>query len=237
MVKVKVLYKSPRGVMSFDRRKPIFLHKGYKKHLEVGLGIIDMDSFIDKGEYAFANITNVEGVLDIAHFNIELYENVGVPQTILKGVYGNSVFIKEVYKDNAIIKALDKDGSVLIRETRKTKNNAINTYFCRLDNVLSDWEDITDVVLASIIKSIKDKKSELNIANPYILYALKRLIKNKVVKYDNGVIVAEGKHEHLIIWGEGNKSSMAWFGRPIKGIGTSIDITHDIKNFMVENGI
>lgn len=237
MSKVMVLYKTLRGVVAFDKRKPIFQHKNSKTELKEGLGVIVENSFVDKGNYAFAEMRNIESVFPDVYLTVDYFENVGVPAKIYKGEYGGNVFIKEEYPDKTFIKALDAEGNILIQEIMKSKKNALNISYCRLDNAVVNWEDITDSVVSSILESIKSKKCDINLGNPYILYALKPLYKKKVVKLENGVILAFGNHETLAIWGNGNQASMAWLGRSVEDIGTMVDIKEDVKSKMLELGI
>jgi hypothetical protein len=234
---VKVLYRSPKGVMSFERKKPIFQQKGSTTKLEIGLGLIVTDSFVDKGDFAFAEIINVQGVLPATYATIDNFENVGVPVTIHIGTYGNSLFIKEEYKDKTVIKALDEVGNILLSENKQVNYDAFNSYYFRLDNVITDWKDVTAEILEGIVGSIRCKEADLNIGNPYILYALKRLYRKKVLKASNGVIIAEGRHESLVIWGTSDKASMAWCGRILDSIGKTTDITEELGIKMLESGL
>lgn len=234
---VKVLYSGNRGIVTFDKKKPIFQHKNSKVTLDIGLGIIDEESLVDKGKFAFAEITNVTSVIPSVYLTIDYYENVGVPLKIFKGVYGNCVFIKEEYLGKTFIKALDEEGKTLVHESAKGYNGTYNMNFGRLDNAMGVWEDITEGVLANIVDSINIKNSEVNLSNPYILLALKRLQKNNIGKASNGVIFATGKYESLVIWGNDNRVSMAWLGRCIENSDVFIDIKDELNSKMIECGI
>jgi hypothetical protein len=234
---VKILYKSARGVMSFDKKKPIFQHKNSEVCLSVGLGVIVEGSFVDKGKFSFAEMENIESVLPPCYLTIDYFENVGVPQKIFKGIYGNSIFIKEEYLNKTFIKALDIDGNILIHETLQAKNNSFNIHFGRLDNAIGLWSDITEYVHNKILSSIESKNSDVNLNNPYILYALRRLHNNSLMKSSNGVILATGKYETLVVWGKDSSASMAWFCKRIETTDAMEDIKEDVKRKMVENGI
>lgn len=233
----KVVYRSARGFMLFEKKKPIFQNRMSNVKLNVGLGVVVAGSLYDKEDYAFAEINNIISVIPDCYYTPEYFENVGVPFKVSKGVYGDSVFLKEEYLKKSYIKALDKDGNVLLQESKRVKNNSLNTYYTRLDNAVGDWEDITDSVRSGVLDSIMEKECELNINNLYILSSLSRLVQNSVVKTVNGVIFAKGTHESLAIWGNGNKASMAWIGQTPENIGITEDITEEVKRLLAENDL
>jgi hypothetical protein len=234
---VKVLYRSAKGVMSFDKKKPIFQHKSSKVKLELGLGVIDETTLVDKGDYSFAEMKNVVSVLPESYLTVEYFENIGVPHKIYKGTYGNCIFIKEEYLDREFIRAMSEDGTILIQENKRVRNGALNMYYARLDNVIGDWEDITEYLAAKIFNGLMEKNCDLNLGNPYILYAMKRLYQNSIVKAANGVVFATGNFETLAIWGNKNKASMAWLGRRVEDVALTEDIRPEVELLMRENGI
>lgn len=223
-----MLFKSSQGVMTFERKKPVFHNRYSKRKAELGLGVYDNKTFKDKGEYAFADIRNIYSVIPEGYFTVDYFENVGVPLKVSRGIYGGSILLKEEYKDKSIIKALDANANILLSETSKVKDTLENIHYTRIDGVVSTWEDITDIAVSKILASLRTKKVDLNISNPYILYALRLLTRNSILKTSNGVILASGRHETLALWGEGCKASMCWMGRHVTWDGSVIDIREDV---------
>lgn len=235
----KVLYKGTQGVMAFEKKKVVFQHRSNENDIKVGLGVIDLDSYVDKGNYAFATMQNIVSVLPDTYATVDFFENKGVPIKIQKGVYGDSTFIKEDYADKSFIKAYDAVGNTLLYENKAVKNKdftGLNMYYCRLENTVGTWVDITDEVASAILESIVAKKCDLDIMHSYIfMYTMKGLKKNKVVKLSNGVIMADGKHETLVFWGEGDTVRMAWLGRRLD-LSENEDITAEVAKIL-ENSV
>ena len=138
---------------------------------------------------------------------------------IYKATYGDSVLIKEEYHDKkVIIKAFDADGNILIQEYKYKKNSKkaddLNIFYCRIDNVIKEWEDITAEIVDNIITDIAAKNCEVEYDNVTLLYALRGANIKGAVKLSNGAILVEGKHESLAFWKtEDNTVLMAWLGR------------------------
>lgn len=234
---VRVLYQGSRGVMALFKKKPVFQIRGCDEKLERGLGELDIETFLDKGNYAFAKIRNVVSVFPEGYKKIEFFTNRGVPHQIFTGNYGESLFFKEVYSQNkAVISAFNDKGEVLLREHMLSKSGAQNMYYNRLDSVIDNWKDITDEVVSALKQDILSKKANINLKNPYLLYVLRSLRKSKVGMLDNGVILADGNYETLVIWGEGNDISMTWFGRKIEDFQVK-DIISEVQELLVKNGL
>jgi hypothetical protein len=234
LLDIKVLYKSAEGVMLTANKKTVFHHRRSKELTKIGLGVYDPKTLVDKGTFAFAEIKNVFSVLPSAYMAVDHFENVGVPQKVFRGSYGDSIFIKEEYLNRTSIKAFDHNGVVLIQENTHLKNGKMNLHYYRLDNVVSSWEDITEQLLSSILLSLESKICDIELNNYFILFALKRLYRNKVVKSANGVIFATGKHETLVIWGNCTNFGMSWLGRIVEPSGITEDISNELVPLMQE---
>lgn len=212
---LKVFYAGEKGIMTFSNKKTIFQHREERENVKEGLGVIVEDSFYDKGNYAFAVFKNVPTVVPDTYYNVNFFNNRGVPLKIEKGMYGDNVLVKETYKDRTYIRAYKEDGSVGLYESQVIKNadyEGPNVYFNRLEEVVKTWEDITESVVEKVIESVTELKSSLSLEDESVLAALRGLGKNKIYRMDNGVIIADGKFESLVIWGEPNEAKMCWLG-------------------------
>lgn len=219
MNELKVFYDGERGLMTFDNRKTIFQHRENKENVEKGLGVVLEDTIWDKGNYAFAVFKNVATVLPKNYFTINFFVNKGVPVKVQKGTYGKNVLVKEVYKDRTYIRAYKEDGTIGLYESQniiKDNYEGPNVYFNRLDDIVTDWVDITEKLEKGVFDSIKSLHCDYDFENEDVFNALKGLNHNRIYKLDTGVLIADGKFESLIIWSENNVVKMAWLGRKIK---------------------
>lgn len=235
MSKVKVFYRGTAGVMTFMGRRPVFQHRNSEEKLDIGLGVIDENTIVDKGRYMFAHMRNVRSVLPA--FKLETFKERGsVPQKIYKGTYGNNILLKEQGLVQTFITAYDEEGNQLLRHKKFIKEGEINTNYSRIDKLVEDWEDITDQVVFQLVDDILNKKAQINLANAYLLYILKRVYKNGVYRLANGVIVADGNYESLIVWNDGD---MVWFGRKFdKSRSENVeDITKQVESLIKDMGI
>ena len=212
---LKVFYKGDKGLMTFCNKKTVFQHREERENVQEGLGIIVDDTFFDKGNYAFAVFKNVLTVVPTSYYDINFFNNRGVPVKIEKGTYGDNVFVKETYKDRTYIRAYKEDGSIGLYESKTIKNNDYegpNVYFNRLEDIINDWEDITDIVVDKVMKSIDNLVCKATLEDETVLTALKGLGRNTIYRLDSGVIIADGKFESLVIWGEPEAIKMCWLG-------------------------
>lgn len=229
---LKVFYESEKGLMTFDNKKTIFQHREGREGVDLGLGVIIEDSIFDKGTYGFAIFKNVTTTIPKTYFNIGFFNNRGVPSKVEKGVYGSNILLKETYTDRTYIRAYKEDGTVGLYESQIIKNadyEGPNIYFNRLEDVIVEWEDITESVLSAVFESVKELDCTLNLSNEIVLGALRGLGKNTIYRLDSGVIVADGKFESLIIWSDSSEIKMAWLGRKIDFTQFNYeDITEDV---------
>lgn len=215
----RMIFKGDKGYMMFDGKKAIFQNKQTEDSVKEGIGTIDVDSVVDKATYAFADMTNVNAVIPTVYNTVDFFANRGVPMKIYKATYGDSVLVKEEYHDKkVIIKAFDADGNILIQEYKYKKNSKkaddLNIFYCRIDNVIKEWEDITAEIVDNIITDIAAKNCEVEYDNVTLLYALRGTNIKGAVKLSNGAILVEGKHESLAFWKTAdNTVLMAWLGR------------------------
>ena len=213
---LKVFYAGEKGLMTFNNKKTVFQHREEREGGKEGLGIIIENTLFDKGNYAFAIFKNVETVVPENYNTLGFFNNKGVPLKIEKGLYGDNVILKETYKDRTYIRAYKEDGSIGLYESEVIKNanyEGPNVYFKRLDDLVKDWEDITDSVLKDIVDGIPKLTCVVPMDDETVLGALKTLSHNKIYVLEGGAIVAQGKFESLIIWTEGAEVKMAWLGR------------------------
>lgn len=212
---LKVFYIGEKGLMTFCNKKTVFQHREERENVKEGLGVIVDGTLFDKGNYAFAVFKNVATVIPTAYYDISFFNNRGVPIKIEKGTYGDNVFVKETYKDRTYIRAYKEDGSIGLYESKTIKNNDYegpNVYFNRLEDIIKNWEDITDSVVSSVMKSIDNVTCTATLEDETVLTALKGLGRNTIYCLDSGVIIADGKFESLVIWGEPNAIKMCWLG-------------------------
>ena len=212
---LKVFYIGEKGLMTFCNKKTVFQHREERENVKEGLGVIVDGTLFDKGNYAFAVFKNVATVIPTAYYDVNFFNNRGVPIKIEKGTYGDNVFVKETYKDRTYIRAYKEDGSIGLYESKTIKNNDYegpNVYFNRLEDIINDWEDITEVVVDSVMKSIDNLTCTATLEDEAVLTALKGLGRNTIYCLDSGVIIADGKFESLVIWGEPNAIKMCWLG-------------------------
>lgn len=214
---LKVFYNGDKGLITFDNKKTVFQHKFNRDGVKIGLGKIVEDSVVDKGNYAFAIFENIETVIPEQYYNIDFFVNRGLPVIVEKGLYGENIVIKETYKDKKYIRAYKKDGSVGLYESEMIKNDKYegqNVYFSRLNDLVTEWKDITEDVVSKVFESIKEIKCNLDLNDEVVLKALKGLGRNRIYVLENGSIVADGKFESLIIWKD-NEIKMCWLGRKL----------------------
>lgn len=213
---LKVFYKGDKGLMTFCNKKTVFQHREERENVKEGLGVIVDGSLFDKGNYAFAIFKNVATVVPKNYDNIEFFNNRGVPLKIEKGVYGDNVFLKETYKDRTYIRAYKEDGSVGLYESKTIKNadyEGPNVYFNRLEDVIVNWDDITDEIVSKVFESVASLSCTADLKDEMVVSALKGLGNNTIYRLSNGIIIADGKFESLIIWGEPENVKMCWLGR------------------------
>lgn len=240
MGKVRVLYQSKEGVMTFNGKKPVFNRRKNSVKVPLGLGVILDGTIQDKGTYAFADIRPINSVLPDKYFTIENFKDVGMPVKIYKGTYGNNVFVKEEYMNKVIIKAFDSSGKVIFQEYEKNRGKngtRLNLNYCKLHNEIRGWEDITEQVLTKVLEKVKMKSCNIDIKNPYILYVLRWLYRNKIVRASNGVVYAYGVYETLVIWEKNNVISMAWLRGKVKETEDMQDITSEVEEQLKANKI
>jgi hypothetical protein len=236
---LKVFYAGEKGLMTFNNKKTVFQHREEREGVKEGLGIIIENSLFDKGNYAFAIFKNVETVIPQDYNTLGFFHNKGVPLKIEKGLYGDNVLLKETYKDRTYIRAYKEDGSIGLYESEVIKNanyEGPNVYFKRLDDLVKNWEDITDSVLSDIISSIPKLSCVADMDDEAVLSALKTLSHNKIFILESGAIVAQGKFESLIIWTENTEVKMAWLGRMLDISKLSCkDVTSDLMAILGAN--
>lgn len=235
MSKVTAIYKTSRGMMAYDK-KPIFQHNGedLSNTISVGLVLIDQQEYFDKGRYAFASMKNVKSSVPDNYGTVDFFENFGVPHKVSRAIYGGSVLYKEEYRYKTFIKAYTREGTVLLQEGFSATRKTFNVNYMRLDNAVGEWKDITSSVHETVSKSIKNKKSDLEISTPFLLYVLNPIAKNGVFLSDKGLIFARGDHETLAIWGTGSKTSMVWMGFAYEYDGIVEDITSQVQGYLKE---
>lgn len=213
----KVLYQGESGIMTFENKKVVFQNKNVGSGVSVGLGVIEDGSLVDKGNYMFANMVNVVSVVPSDYFNIDFFENKGVPKTVHKGYFGDSVLLKEEYNNKVQIKAYDIDGNILLYESKQIVNKSykgLNVYFVRLDTIVTDWEDITEQVRAGVLESVKCKVNNSHIDDVLFVDVLSKLKYTKVYEVAESLIVVNGNFESLIVWSDCDKPlRMAWLGK------------------------
>lgn len=203
--------------MTFENKKVVFQNKSVDSEVRVGLGVIEDGSLVDKGNYMFANMVNVVSVVPSNYFNIDFFENKGVPKTVHKGYFGDSVMLKEEYNNKVQIKAYDIDGNILLYESKQIVNKSykgLNVYFVRLDTIVTDWEDITEQVRAGVLASVKSKVSDIHIDEVLFADVLSKLKYTKAYKIADSLVVVNGNFESLIVWADCDKPlRMAWLGK------------------------
>ena len=215
---LKVFYNGEKGLMTFEDKKIVFQHRYNKDEVKEGLGIIVEDSLWDKGNYSFAMFKNVHTVVPTSYYNVAFFANRGLPLKIEKGLYGDNVLLRETYKDRKYIRAYKEDGTVGLFESEKIKNENYegkNIYFTRLNTLVSEWKDITEEIVKAVYESIVNINCKIDMRDEAVINALNGLGKNKIYLLKNGVIVADGKFENLVIWKEENLIKMTWLGRKL----------------------
>lgn len=222
-------YKNHRGVLAYDKTKPIFPHRGSNTQVKPGLVRIIPGTLRDFKSYAFANMDNVMGLIPREYRTIDTFANIGVPLKFYKGVYGDSLFVKEVYRSNAYIKSFDIRGTLIFKEAHYVRGKEMNPCFSRMDEAVTSWEEVSDAMLVDISDSIMSKKSDLTILTPVLLDALKHIYKNGVKRSENGVIYANGDHESLLIWSINGQYKMSWLGRHVLPPTGHEDITVEVE--------
>lgn len=229
----KVIYKCEKGLMTFHKKKTVFLHRDTDWEVSEGLGVIIEDSIIDKNNYAFAKFKNISTVIPFVYNTLDFFNNKGIPFKIYKGIYGENVILKESYIDRNFIRAYSDEGDVLLYESEiliTPTYNGENMYYKRIDTLMPEWEDITDEIYNNVLSDLLSKKCNVSIANDIVIQALKSLVNNKIYKLSNGVIIGEGNFESLAIWSDKSEIKMAWLGRKFDFDGIDKkDITEEIK--------
>ncbi|MNL91196.1 hypothetical protein D3C81_09260 [compost metagenome] len=225
---VDIIFKGNKGVMMLDNNKPIFNHID-NENTDIGIGVILKGTYVDKGTYAFADMRNKRGVLPKGYYTSDFHINSGVPLKMELGQYGDTIFVKETFCDNVFLKTFSTQGDILVKESKYRQNNKdnLNLKYCKLDNEIANWQDITDEVHIAILEDIKAKSTTLDLSNIYLLYVVKGIIKNKVYIKDN-IVYAQGKHTTMVIWGEEHKAKILWLGVKINTLGFE-DITNILE--------
>ena len=123
--------------------------------------------------------------------------------------------MKETYRDRTYIRAYKEDGSVGLYESKNIKNTDYegpNVYFNRVNDLVEVWEDITSEVVKNVTDSIKKLNCDVVLENENVKTALKGLSHNRMYKLSNGVLIADGKFESLVIWNDKEEIKMCWLG-------------------------
>lgn len=212
---LKVFYSGDKGLMTFCNKKTVFQHYAERENVKIGLGVLVEDSIYDKGNYAFAVFKNVATVIPKSYSDINFFNNRGVPIKVEKGIYGDNVLLKETYRDRTYIRAYKEDGSVGLYESKNIKNTDYegpNVYFNRVNDLVEVWEDITLEVVKNVTDSIKKLNCDVVLENENVKTALKGLSHNRMYKLSNGVLIADGKFESLVIWNDKEEIKMCWLG-------------------------
>lgn len=227
---VNVLFQNAQGIICLNGSQTVFQNRRSKTKPKVGLGVIDMSTYVDRGKIAFADMDNVVSVIPDAYFTLDYFENLGVPKRVYKGTYGDSIILKEEYHNRTIIKALDEEGSLLLKENEKNRKGNFNVFYYRLNNAVGDWVEFTEELITVLISEVSNKKSDLALDNPYILLSLKEIRHKNMVLTTNGVLLAQGYHETMLLWGKDGKVSITWFGRLLTELNDTHDVTEQIRN-------
>jgi hypothetical protein len=131
-----------------------------------------------------------------------------------KGTFGISVFIKERYiNGREVIKAFLKNGDIAIQEYAiKGDRCQANPFFTRLNNVITDWVDITEDILSKANTYLVEKKCNVPFDDEVVLDALKGKRIHHAYRLENGAILIDGKYETLALWEDDGVVSMSWLG-------------------------
>lgn len=231
-----VIYNGAKGLMTFDKKKIVFQHRESIEDVKEGLGIIVEGSLEDKGNYAFGVFRNVATIEPVGYRTLNFFNNKGVPMQVFKGLYGDNVLLKEVYKDKTVIRGYSEDNRIIFYENEKKISKDYegpNMYYARINELVENWEDITQDLEDALLQDLSNKKSVLKLSNEKVLQGLQGLSKNRIVRLESGVIVADGKFESLTIWDEGQEVKMAWLGRSLDLEDINYeDITEDLKELI-----
>lgn len=216
----KVFYQGNHGVVAFDKRKIIFQQKEDTTPIRLGVGMVDMSTLVDKDNYAFASMCNIEITAPADYGTPEFWLGKGFPKQLLEGEYGDSILYKEVYRNTDIIRAYNKTGEVMLFEAKnilknKTEIRATNGYYLKLDNAVGTWTDVTEFWLGEILKNLNEKKCTVNMQSEYVNSLLHGHIANKQYTLAGGAVIIERKYESMAIWEASGTIYTVWLGRII----------------------
>ena len=153
-----VLYTTAKGLMCYTGNIVVFVNSKQINSVRPGVAYMISDTLVVKGRYGFANFRSVNTVVPDGYGSVRFFENNGVPVTVLKGTYGECVFLKETYINGRTkIMGYLPDGTVAVYEHKiKDKKDAPNPFYTRLDEVVGEWEDITEEVVGAAISGLDD---------------------------------------------------------------------------------
>ena len=212
-----VFYKGDKGLLTYDNKKVVFEHNGGKgKPTREGLGVIVKGTEVEKGNYSFAEFENVESVIPKNFYSLGFFKHRGLPTKVEVGSYGDNIFVKETYKNNKIIRAYTYNGDIIFYEIKIKKSKKFtgpNMYYDRIDNLVESWVDKTEELREAVLYDISKIVTHVDREEESVKNALDKLPEDKIRVLSNGVVVADGNFESLVIWvGELKDVGMAWLG-------------------------
>lgn len=223
-----VTYKGKAGgIVTYNESKAIFPDRELNPKATLGVVAIDKDSIIDKTNYQFAKMRNIQTVTPETYGTLAFFSKIGVPLTVYQGVYGKCIFYKEVYFATTYIKAYDIQGNVLIKEFMDNKKGKGAIDYRQMNEVIT-WTDITEQVHKQVLADLNQPRKTPELLFYQTLSVVKPIEKVEVILSEQGYLIACGRFESMAIWEDNGVALGAWLGQNYKQKGK------EVKQQMVE---
>lgn len=236
--KYKVLYKTEKGLMTFDGNLVLFVDKGSKNNCHEGVAEIIDSTVVTKSTFGFADFRNIHTIIPVNYGVYSTFKDRGVPVHVETAYFRNDAFIKESYANGKVLlKGYLEDGTLAIQEYKyKKDSNELNAFYTRLESKLTDWADITSAVWLTFINSLKSLKCDTGVIlkDETFLSTIRGKKIHLVCKAENGLVFVDGKYETLVVWELDGVVSMTWVGRKVNYDAYKCeDITKSLENEII----
>lgn len=227
---VHVIFEEERGLVIKTKEVPVFNNRRSNIQVKKGLGKIVGGSYVDKGTYGYAEMYNVLTTVPKDYMTLDFHKKRGLPKKVETLLYGANVFLVEEGLRNTSIVGYNTQGEVIYIEKKLRKDDKPNISYNRVIEVNEGLKDITDELHEAVLKEFYAYESDLGLDNEEVQKLFKALKMNYFLKTENGSIIAQGKYESLLVWGNEGKVNSLWFGTKIDSTGKEEDITEKIRN-------
>lgn len=218
--KVYVIHEKDNNKLIYINKKPYTL---INQENEFGLGEV-VDGTMVEGETPEVEVVGVETIKPERYNEPDTFISLGLPIKMEVGKYKDNSFIRETYyktirgvqTEERVIKAFDKDENLIFEEKEiihRPRYTGQNLYYNRINELVKDWEDITEETKKEIRAKLDKLENTIDINNEIIQQMLENLTYSE---QENGTIKVSGKYEDGIIYiNEENKPQLLWLNTRI----------------------